>query len=104
MKSYAPFLIHSTAVSIEPCPEIMITGDSTPASKALSRNSSPSILGILMSEKIASKLFEVAAERPSAPSAARVISCPSNSSISFKVFLILFSSSIINIFISIYFF
>ncbi|MPM34640.1 hypothetical protein SDC9_81227 [bioreactor metagenome] len=99
IKSKAPFFIQSTAESIDPCPEIMITEESTPDSFNLSSNSIPSILGILMSEKITSKFSATAFSSPSTPSAARATSWPSNSRISFKVFRIDFSSSIISSFI-----
>ena len=54
MKSNAPFLVASTAVSVVPCPEIIINGSSGAISFAFSSSSKPSSLGILMSAKTAS--------------------------------------------------
>ena len=54
MKSKAPFLMASTAVSMVPWPESMMTGTSD-SFRMASRVSMPSISGILMSQKMASK-------------------------------------------------
>ena len=54
MKSNAPFFMQSTAVSMDPWPEIITTAASTPFSISFSSISTPSITGIFISEKITS--------------------------------------------------
>ena len=53
-KSYAPRRVASTAVSIVPCPEIMITGRSGRSCLILRRTFRPSSPGILISRRTAS--------------------------------------------------
>ena len=67
MKSKAPFLMQSTAVSMSPWPEIITIGVSTPRSIIVVSTSMPSIPGILMSQKIVSYFSLSAFSRPSAP-------------------------------------
>ena len=53
-KSTAPRRVASTAVAMSPCPEIMRTGGADSRATILSRTSSPSMPGILMSRRTAS--------------------------------------------------
>ena len=77
IKSYAPFLIASTAVSTVPCPEIITTATSIFLAMISDSTSSPSILGILMSHNTMSKLPEDSFSKPSKPSWASSTSCDS---------------------------
>ena len=97
-KSYAPSLSACTAVSTSPCPEIMTMGVSKGSSPDLSavRNSIPSISGILMSLKIRSNDLACAISSPNLPFSATSTSCPSSAKISFSVFRMPRSSSIIS--------
>ena len=51
MKSNAPFRVASTAVSIVPCPDIMMTGRSGFLAFTCSSSSMPSIPGIFTSQR-----------------------------------------------------
>src|SRR5580692_2810513 len=79
-KSYAPSLVARTAVSIVPCPEIMMTSGAFSFSRIFSRVSKPSIPGsqtsskttsnacLLMISRLASPLSAVDALKPSSSS------------------------------------
>ena len=101
-KSYAPFFIDSTAVSMLPCPEIIITGVSDDVSDILPRTSIPSILAIFISQSTMSYVFAENISSPFGPSSARSTSYFSYSSTSLRVFRIALSSSMTNI-LDIYF-
>ena len=64
--------MHSTAVSMSPWPEIIMTGQSGFISVSLLSTSMPSMFGILMSVRTASKSPLVNASMPFAPSSATV--------------------------------
>jgi len=97
IKSKAPFLIDSTAVSIFPWPEIITTGMSGFSSSTFCRTSMPSIPGILISHKITSKSLVCNSSKALNPSSASSTWYFSNSKMSFKVLRMLRSSSMTNI-------
>ena len=82
-KSNAPRFVASTAVSIVPCPLIIMIGTSGLTSFSLSSVSSPSMPGILTSSKIQSINVSAfwAMRKPSTPLSAVVTECCSYSKI-----------------------
>ena len=99
MKSNAPFLMQSTAVSMSAWPEIITIGVSTPSATSFWRTSVPSMPGILMSQKIASYFSFSAISQAAAPFSAVSTWYSSISRISFREFRMDRSSSTIRIFI-----
>ncbi len=97
-KSYAPFLIASTAVSMFPCPDIITTGVIVEISIIFWSTSSPSIFCILISQSTISYLFSEKSASPDGPSSARSTSYFSYSRTSLRVFRIALSSSMTKIF------
>src|SRR5581483_2604291 len=83
-KSYAPSLVARTAVSMVPCPEIMMTSGGLSRSRIFSRVSSPSIPGSHMSRSTTSKRPLSRTSRHSSPLAASAAWWPSSSSTPFR--------------------
>ncbi len=102
MKSKAPFLMASTAVSILPWPEIITTVASGSLSCILPSTSMPSILGILISQSTTSKWLFSIFSSPSKPSSATSTSNFSYSNISLRVLRMLRSSSITRILVIVF--
>ena len=94
----------SIAVSMVPCPDIMMTGTSEVNSLIRSSTSIPSILGILISQNTTSGFSVFTDTNPSMPFSANTTSCPSKERMSFIELRMLRSSSITSIFAMVIFF
>src|ERR1700722_5481594 len=79
-KSYAPSLVARTAVSMVPCPEIIMTSGAFSFSRIFSRVSRPSIPGNHTSSSTTSKVFLLMLSRPASPLSASEVLNPSSSS------------------------
>ena len=69
-KSNAPFFMQSTAVAMSACPEIITTAESPSDATIFSNTSTPSMPGILMSQKITSNFSLSIIARAEGPSSA----------------------------------
>src|SRR5580704_156779 len=94
-KSYAPSLVARTAVSIVPCPEIMMTSGAFSFSRIFSRVSKPSIPGSHTSSSTTSNACLLMISRLASPLSAVVVLKPSSSSTPLSDWRIVGSSSTI---------
>src|SRR5580658_6817137 len=94
-KSYAPSFVARTAVSMVPCPEIMMTSGAFSFSRILSRVSRPSIPGNHTSSRTTSNACLLMMSRPASPLSAIEVLNPSSSSTPFSDCRIVGSSSTI---------
>src|SRR5580698_10768357 len=94
-KSYAPSFVARTAVSIVPCPEIMMTSGAFSFSRILSRVSRPSMPGNHTSSRTTSNACLLMMSRPASPLSAIEVLNPSSSSTPFSDCRIVGSSSTI---------
>src|SRR5579863_6269665 len=92
-KSYAPSLVARTAVSIVPCPEIMMTSGAFSFSRIFSRVSRPSIPGSHTSSSTTSNACLLMISRPASPLSAIEALNPSSSSTPLSDWRIVGSSS-----------
>src|SRR5579863_892296 len=92
-KSYAPSLVARTAVSIVPCPEIMMTSGAFSFSRIFSRVSKPSIPGSHTSSSTTSNACLLMISRLASPLSAVVVLKPSSSSTPLSDWRIVGSSS-----------
>src|SRR6266576_3265033 len=79
-KSYAPSLVARTAVSMVPCPEIMMTSGGLSRARILCRVSSPSMPGSHTSSRTTSKACFSSRSRHASPLSASPVLKPSSSS------------------------
>src|ERR1700722_15646720 len=92
-KSYAPSLVARTAVSMVPCPEIMMTSGAFSFSRIFSRVSRPSIPGNHTSSRTTSNACLLMISRPASPLSAIEVLNPSSSSTPLSDWRIVGSSS-----------
>ncbi len=75
-KSMAPNFVARTAISMCACPDIITTGVCTAAARISSRSCSPSLPGIMTSEKMRSKGSVLASSKARCALSQTVASCP----------------------------
>ena len=97
MKWYAPSFVDSNAISMLPCPDIIITGTSGCVSFTFLRTSKPLMSGSIRSSSIRSTPSAWTIPKASSPLLAVMVSYPSSSSTPDRELRISFSSSTIKI-------